>query len=122
MTSAGKVQANWFDGYAQKKIATILLTSMRINSSLGLGVVCSKICFMSPASVKWIAPKDESKSALEEFAGLYDRNHRFTAADICRMHQIWLGPNYSLGLESIARSTFRKIPCHLLQQRTFQSS
>ena len=33
--------------------------------------------------------------ALEELAGLYDRDHRFTAADVCRIHRLWLGGIYS---------------------------
>ncbi len=37
----------------------------------------------------------EQMRALEELTALYDQGHRFTAADICRMHQIWLGPIYS---------------------------
>lgn len=37
----------------------------------------------------------EQVRALEELASLYDRQHRFTAADICRMHQIWLRSIYS---------------------------
>jgi len=32
--------------------------------------------------------------ALKELAGLYSEDHRFTAADICRMHEIWLGGIY----------------------------
>jgi cell filamentation protein len=37
----------------------------------------------------------EQVRALEELADLYHRDSQFTAADICRMHQIWLGPIYS---------------------------
>lgn len=37
----------------------------------------------------------EQLRALEEFLSIYDRNHRFTAADICRMHEIWLGNIYA---------------------------
>lgn len=36
----------------------------------------------------------EQVRALEELVGLYDRDHRFTAADICRIHQVWLGRIY----------------------------
>ncbi|MFZ3072485.1 MAG: Fic family protein [Thermodesulfobacteriota bacterium] len=32
--------------------------------------------------------------ALEELSGIYDRNHRFTAADVCKIHKIWLGKVY----------------------------
>ena len=32
----------------------------------------------------------EQLRVLEELAGFYDRDHRFTAADICRMHRLWL--------------------------------
>ena len=37
----------------------------------------------------------EQLRALEELASLYDQHHRFTAADICRIHKIWLGPIYA---------------------------
>ena len=37
----------------------------------------------------------EQMRALEELTALYDQDHRFTAADICRIHRIWLGPIYS---------------------------
>jgi cell filamentation protein len=36
----------------------------------------------------------EQLRVLEELAGFYDRDHRFTAADICRMHRLWLGRIY----------------------------
>jgi len=32
--------------------------------------------------------------ALEAVLDLYDRDHRFTSADICRIHQLWLGGIY----------------------------
>ena len=37
----------------------------------------------------------EQVRALEELTTFYDQDHRFSAADICRMHQIWLGPIYT---------------------------
>lgn len=37
----------------------------------------------------------EQVRALEELTAIYDKDHRFTAADVCRMHRIWLGPIYS---------------------------
>ncbi len=36
----------------------------------------------------------EQVRALEELAGFYDRGHRFTAADVRRIHQLWLGRIY----------------------------
>ncbi|MBE0583983.1 MAG: Fic family protein [Desulfofustis sp.] len=36
----------------------------------------------------------EQFRALSYFLEEYDRDHRFTAQDICRMHEIWLGPVY----------------------------
>ena len=36
----------------------------------------------------------EQLRALNEFLELYDRDHRFTAGDICRMHKAWLGNIY----------------------------
>jgi cell filamentation protein len=32
--------------------------------------------------------------ALEALLGLYDRDHHFSSADICRIHQLWLGGIY----------------------------
>lgn len=37
----------------------------------------------------------EQLRALEELSNLYDADHRFTAADICKMHKIWLGRVYA---------------------------
>jgi cell filamentation protein len=37
----------------------------------------------------------EQVRALEELIAIYGKDHRFTAADVCRMHRIWLGPIYS---------------------------
>lgn len=36
----------------------------------------------------------EQLRAFHELLGKYDRGHRFTAADICRMHEVWLGNIY----------------------------
>lgn len=36
----------------------------------------------------------EQLRALNGFLEIYDREHRFTAADICRMHEAWLGSIY----------------------------
>lgn len=32
--------------------------------------------------------------AMEELAGQFDRDHRFTARDLCHMHNVWLGGVY----------------------------
>lgn len=37
----------------------------------------------------------EQVRALEELIRIYDRDYRFTAADVCRIHKIWLRPIYS---------------------------
>lgn len=37
----------------------------------------------------------EQVRALEELAAAYDKDHRFTGADVCRIHKIWLGRMYS---------------------------
>ena len=37
----------------------------------------------------------EQVRTLEELVTLYDKDHRFTAADVCRIHRIWLGRIYS---------------------------
>ena len=36
----------------------------------------------------------EQLRALEELVRLYDESHRFTAADVRRIHKVWLGPVY----------------------------
>ncbi len=38
--------------------------------------------------------KEAQLRAMEELVALFDRNHRLTAADICKMHKIWLGDIY----------------------------
>ncbi len=38
--------------------------------------------------------KEEQLRAINELTELFDRDHRFTAEDICRMHKIWLGNIY----------------------------
>ena len=42
--------------------------------------------------MRWI--EREQVRTLEELANLYDRDHRFTAADVCRIHHLWLGQIY----------------------------
>jgi cell filamentation protein len=37
----------------------------------------------------------EQLRALRELIKIYGKNHRFTAADICRIHKIWLGNIYA---------------------------
>lgn len=37
----------------------------------------------------------EQVRALEELAASYDKDHQFTAADVSRIHQVWLGRIYS---------------------------
>lgn len=36
----------------------------------------------------------EQFRAIEELIRLYDQEHRFTAADVCKIHKTWLGPIY----------------------------
>ena len=36
----------------------------------------------------------EQLRALQKFIDVYDRKHRFTPADICEMHRVWLGGIY----------------------------
>ena len=36
----------------------------------------------------------EQIRALEELSCIYNRDHRFTASDVCRIHKIWLGLIY----------------------------
>jgi cell filamentation protein len=41
-----------------------------------------------------IAEAREQLRAMAELVRLYDRNHRFTAEDICHMHRVWLDSIY----------------------------
>lgn len=41
------------------------------------------------------AEAEEQLRALEELIRIYDQNHRFTSADVRRIHKIWLGPIYA---------------------------
>lgn len=36
----------------------------------------------------------EHLRALEELSGIYDIGHKFTSADVCKMHKVWLGRIY----------------------------
>lgn len=38
--------------------------------------------------------KQELLRAQEDLIAIYDKNHRFTAADVCKIHNIWLGKIY----------------------------
>lgn len=38
--------------------------------------------------------KQKQIRTLEELTNVYDRNHRFTAADICNIHKVWLEKIY----------------------------
>src|SRR4030067_1876011 len=39
----------------------------------------------------------EHKRALNELLYIYDAGHRFTAADICKIHKVWLGRIHGWG-------------------------
>jgi cell filamentation protein len=52
-------------------------------------VLRNKLGITSPNEIDRIE-KEEQLRALEELTGLFDADHRFTAADICHMHSIWL--------------------------------
>ncbi len=38
--------------------------------------------------------KEEQLRAMDELTDLFDQDHRFTAADICKMHKMWLSSIY----------------------------
>ena len=38
--------------------------------------------------------KEEQLRVMDELTDLFDKDHRFTAADICKMHKTWLGNIY----------------------------
>ena len=45
----------------------------------------------------------EQKRALKEILSVYTLDHRFKAADICRMHKIWLGGIYQWAGQFVQR-------------------
>ena len=56
-------------------------------------VLKNKLGIKSKREMDRIEAREQIR-ALEELSGIYYREHRFTAADICRIHKIWLGPVY----------------------------
>ncbi len=42
-----------------------------------------------------VAEEREQFRALEELLRIYSPEHRFTAADVCNIHKVWLGPIYA---------------------------
>ncbi len=38
--------------------------------------------------------KNEQIRALEELVGMFGKGHRFTAADVCNIHKVWVGKIY----------------------------
>ncbi|MEW6715721.1 MAG: Fic family protein [Nitrospirota bacterium] len=38
--------------------------------------------------------REEQLRAIEKLTHIYDSNHRFTAADVCNIHKVWLGKIY----------------------------
>ena len=66
--------------------------------------------------IKTVEKMDQAEAlALEEAQDLlirtYDKNHRFTAQDICRMHKVWLGKVYAWAGEyrrvNLAKDNFK---------------
>ncbi|KAF0144881.1 MAG: cell filamentation protein [Nitrospirae bacterium] len=53
----------------------------------------NKLGIINPAEMDK-REKEEQLRAMDELTDLFDRDHRFTAADICNMHKIWLGNIY----------------------------
>jgi cell filamentation protein len=41
-----------------------------------------------------LVEEQEQQRAMEELADVYEKNHRFTANDICKIHKVWLGKVY----------------------------
>jgi len=56
-------------------------------------VLKNKLGIKSKREMDKIEAREQIR-ALEELSGIYYREHRFTAADICRIHKIWIGPVY----------------------------
>ncbi|MFH1026028.1 MAG: Fic family protein [Nitrospirota bacterium] len=56
-------------------------------------VLKNKLGVINPAKMDK-REKEEQLRAMDELTDLFDRDHRFTAADICKMHKMWLGNIY----------------------------
>lgn len=56
-------------------------------------VLQNKIGVTSRRKMDEIEAREQFR-ALNEFLEMYTREHRFTAADICTMHEVWLGATY----------------------------
>ena len=41
-----------------------------------------------------VVEQREQNRALEKLSRIYDRSHRFTAGDVCKIHKVWLSPIY----------------------------
>jgi cell filamentation protein len=52
-------------------------------------VLKNKLGITSKSAIDEIEAREQLR-ALNEFLEMYDRDHHFTAADICRMHEAWL--------------------------------
>lgn len=56
-------------------------------------VLKNRLAITSPQTMDDIEARALEQAVLE-FVGNYDERHRFTAADICKIHQNWLGKIY----------------------------
>jgi len=56
-------------------------------------VLKNKCCITSKREMDRREKEDQLR-AMDELTDLFDRDHRFTAADICKMHKMWLGNIY----------------------------
>lgn len=56
-------------------------------------VLKNKLGIKSKREMDKIEAREQIR-ALEELSGIFNRDHRFTASDVCRIHNIWLGPIY----------------------------
>lgn len=56
-------------------------------------VLQNKLGIISKRAMDEIEAREQLR-ALNEFLEMYDRGHRFTSGDICRMHEAWLGNIY----------------------------
>ncbi len=57
-------------------------------------VLQNKLGVTSKRTMDEIEAREQFR-ALNEFLETYEREHRFTAADLCRMHEAWLGGVYA---------------------------
>lgn len=75
------------------KYSTTGLIEAQFEPGSGGRVLKNRLGIRSKREMDKIEKKEQLR-AIEKLTGIYDRHHRFTAVDICNIHEIWLGKIY----------------------------